>query len=262
MTKTDVSIKKRLEYHYKKFNNSNFTSDPIEFPHRFKNYYDIEISALLSSLLAYGNISQIKKSLGVLHSIMENRPNEFVKNYKNDRLENKLKSYKHRFYSNQDIINLFKVLNRIYINYDSLNYLFLLYYSESEVNLKNTISAFSNNMIGLFTKEGQLTKGIKFMFPDPIKGSACKRMNLFLRWMIRKDKVDFGLWNGIPTFKIIIPVDTHVYQIAKELKFTKRKIISWNMAEEITENLKRFDALDPIKYDFALCHLGVQKIKF
>lgn len=107
------------------------------------------------------------------------------------------------------------------------------------------------------------------MFPLPEKGSACKRMNLFLRWMVRKDELDFGLWtclsgrqDEIPTSKLIIPVDTHIARICKQLKLTKKKNVSWKMAEEITNNLKKFDPNDPVKYDFALCHIGMRKQVF
>ena len=107
-----------------------------------------------------------------------------------------------------------------------------------------------------------LSIGSKFMFPVPEKGSACKRMNLFLRWMVRKDDLDFGLWREIHTSKLVIPVDTHVARISRSLRLTKRKNVSWKMAEEITEKLKKFDPEDPVKYDFAICHIGMRKMKF
>ncbi len=109
---------------------------------------------------------------------------------------------------------------------------------------------------------GYLSRGLKFMFPLPEKGSACKRMNLFLRWMVRKDELDFGLWGEIPTSKLIMPVDTHIARICKQLKLTESKNVSWNMAEEITKNLKKFDLNDPVKYDFAICHIGMRKLSF
>jgi len=109
---------------------------------------------------------------------------------------------------------------------------------------------------------GNFSNGIKFMFPLPQKGSACKRMNLFLRWMVRNDELDFGLWNEIKPNKLIIPVDTHIAKICKQLKLTKRKNVNWKMAEEITGKLKRFDPVDPVKYDFALCHIGMRKLEF
>ncbi len=100
------------------------------------------------------------------------------------------------------------------------------------------------------------------MFPNPQKGSACKRMNLFLRWMVRKDELDFGLWEEIPKDKLLIPVDVHIARICKQLKLTKKKNVSWKMAEEITEKLKKFDSEDPVKYDFAICHIGMRKLVF
>ena len=113
----------------------------------------------------------------------------------------------------------------------------------------------------LFVEE-KVTQGIKFMFPLPSKGSVCKRMNLFLRWMVRKDELDFGLWDEIDKSKLIIPVDTHIARICRKLKLTKKKNINWNMAEEITENLKKYDPDDPVKYDFAICHIGMRKLRF
>lgn len=100
------------------------------------------------------------------------------------------------------------------------------------------------------------------MFPLPSKGSACKRINLFLRWMIRNDELDTGLWSEIPSNKLLIPVDTHIAKISRNLGLTKRKNVSWQMAVEITENLKKYDPVDPVKYDFALCHIGIRKLKF
>ena len=100
------------------------------------------------------------------------------------------------------------------------------------------------------------------MFTSPDSGSACKRMNLFLRWMVRKDELDFGLWSEIPASKLVIPVDTHVARVCKQLKLTKKKNVNWAMAEEITLNLKEFDPSDPVKYDFAICHIGMRKLRF
>jgi uncharacterized protein (TIGR02757 family) len=144
---------------------------------------------------------------------------------------------------------------------DGMKNIFLQLYREEE-SIKFALSKFSKMMIKLCAGSKPVSHGIKFMFPDPMKGSACKRMNLFLRWMIRKDELDFGLWNEIPTSKLFIPVDTHVAKICKELKLTKLKNVSWKMADEITANLKRFDNEDPVKYDFALCHIGMRKLSF
>jgi uncharacterized protein (TIGR02757 family) len=142
-----------------------------------------------------------------------------------------------------------------------LKNLFFSFYNSSEPNLKNSISKFSDYLLNKIEPR-KITPVIRFMFPNPELGSACKRMNLFLRWMVRKDELDFGIWSEIPASKLVIPVDTHVARICKSLKLTKMKNVSWKMAEEITENLKKFDPADPVKYDFAICHIGMRKLKF
>ena len=134
-------------------------------------------------------------------------------------------------------------------------------YSPLDENIKNSLSGFSYHFIVRAEDKnvkGKISQGVKFMFPMPEQGSACKRMNLFLRWMIRKDELDFGLWNEIPACKLVIPVDTHVARICTALELTKKKNVSWAMAEEITNNLKKFNPSDPVKYDFAICHIGMR----
>lgn len=257
-----ANLKRKLDYHYRYFDFSQISPDPLEFPHRFKDKRDIEISAFISSVFAYGNIKQIMSVLEKIHSIMQSSPYEFVSNYNYKEGLEIFNGIKHRFYTDVDIASLFQCLKEVYDCYGSLNYLFLLYYFEKDENLKNSIHFFSGRLVELTSKMNGVTNGIKFMFPDPYKNSACKRMNLFLRWMIRKDELDFGLWPEIPPSKLLIPVDTHIAQICGKLKLTKRKNISWAMAEEITDNLKKYNSTDPVKYDFAICHIGMRKMKF
>lgn len=255
------SLKSKLDSHYKYFDRTQISPDPIEFPHKFSNPLDIEISAFIASVFAYGNVKQINRTLDRLHLIMDWQPYSFVINY-NARSHSKFFSkVKHRFYSSGDIKNLFHGLSKVYKTHGSLKNLFLEG-SRGEFDLKISVSTFSRQMIKLCSSDSIPTRGIKFMFPDPQKGSACKRMNLFLRWMVRKDELDFGLWNEIPTSKLLIPVDVHIARICKQLKLTTRKNVSWKMAEEITNQLKKFDPDDPVKYDFAICHIGMRKLEF
>ena len=259
---TSDDLKKKLDYHYRYFDKSKISPDPLEFLHRYKNFHDIEISGIISSVFAYGNIKQIMNSLEKLHAIMSNDPYKFIIDYKFKKGNGEFDSVKHRFYTSADVSHLFQVLNKIYSEHDSLQSFFLKEQIGSEIIMKRLISSFSNRLIGLIKSGTAISHGIKFMFPDPYKGSACKRMNLFLRWMVRKDELDFGLWNKIPASKLIIPVDTHIAKICKELKLTKLKNVSWKMAEEITENLKKFDPDDPVKFDFAICHIGMRGLEF
>lgn len=258
---TKEQLKRKLDYHYKAFDKSKLSPDPLEFPHKFSYPLDIEVSAFLSSVFAFGNIKQIITTLDKLHSLISSNPFDYITNF-NRKEEKKFSGFIHRFFTENDIIKLFYGLKRVYETYGSLKYLFFLYDFPKEINYKNTISFFSNNLLDICRDHSQPSDGLKFMFPDPFKGSACKRMNLFLRWMIRKDELDFGLWGEFTTSKLVIPVDTHIARICTELKLTKRKNVSWLMAEEITENLKKFNPADPVKYDFAICHIGMRKLEF
>jgi uncharacterized protein (TIGR02757 family) len=256
------NLKQKLDHHYKSFDRTKLEPDPLQFPHLFKNEKDIEVMAFIASVFAYGNVKQIINSLQKFLAIAENKPFSFIQNFDKAGVAKGF-SFVHRFYSTKDIIQFFHLLNLIYYEFGSLKNLFISQYNETDLNTKNAITNFSNCFLDKALKEfGELSRGLIFMFPLPEKGSACKRMNLYLRWMVRKDDLDFGLWNEIPTSKLIIPVDTHVARICKQLKLTERKSVSWNMAEEITENLKKFDADDPVKYDFAICHIGMRKLEF
>ncbi len=260
--KYNSNLKNKLEYHYKTFDKSKLEPDPLQFPHLFKDENNIEVIAFIASVFAYGNVKQINNSLQKFLIISNNKPYFFIQNFRSNKIKKDV-DFIHRFYSSEDIVQLFYLLNLALNEFNSLKKLFLSGYSRDDMNTKNAIANFSNYFLTTAKSEfGQLSRGLKFMFPLPEKGSACKRMNLFLRWMVRKDELDFGLWREIPTSKLIIPVDTHVARICKQLKLTKRKNVNWKMAEEITNNLKKFDPIDPVKYDFAICHIGMRKLNF
>jgi uncharacterized protein (TIGR02757 family) len=195
--------------------------------------------------------------------VLKGRPYSFIKNFDPKKDGLKFLGVNHRFYSEDDIKKLFVILSKEINQFHSIKNIFLKDYLFSEHSVKNSINNFSNHFLNAFNQHfGHISNVIRFMFPLPEKGSACKRMNLFLRWMVRKDELDFGLWSEIPKDRLIIPVDTHIATICKNLKLTSRKNVNWQMAEEITNNLKKFDPNDPVKYDFAICHIGIRKLKF
>lgn len=259
----DMNLKQKLDYHYKAFDRSKISPDPLQFLHLFNNAKDIEAIGFIASVFAYGNVNQIINTLNRILELTSGQPYKFITEYYSDRDSYNLNGLKHRFYTEQDISLLFLILSDVYHEHDSLKNLFLKYYNEKG-DIKNALTGFSDYFIGYARRliKGNTTPGFNFMFPLPELGSACKRMNLFLRWMVRKDELDFGLWEEIPASKLIIPVDTHVARICQNLKLTKRKNISWAMAEEITENLRKYDPDDPVKYDFAICHIGMRKMNF
>ncbi len=255
-------LRKKLEYHYKKFDYSQIYPDPLIFPHRYKNKLDIEISAFVSSIFAYGKVTQIINSLEKLHTLFGDSPVQFISKFNRKENSKYLKNFKHRFYTSEDTLILFEIIKRILIENGSIKKLFLNNYSNKTENIKEALSKFSFNINEIAKRYGNASRGIKFMFPNPNNGSACKRMNLFLRWMVRKDELDFGLWKEISTSQLIIPVDTHVAKISRNIGLTKLKNVSWKMAEDITNNLKKFDSKDPVKYDFAICHIGIRNQQF
>lgn len=250
--------KSRLNRLYLYFNKQPLFDDPIIFPHRFSNPIDIEFAAFISSLFAYGNIKQILKTLDNIFSFFGDNPtNNLIS--ADRRTIQKFFNFKYRFYSAQDITNLILSLQYIYKNYSSIKTFINIERFDSAKDLIETIS---NKFLQLFknlTTENSSDIGAKFMFPLPSRGGTCKRMNLFLRWMVREDNIDFGLWKEFGTQNLVIPVDTHICKIAQKFRLTNLKSPSWNMAQQITDNLKKFDKDDPVKYDFALCHLGIRK---
>ncbi len=258
-----MNLHQKLEYHYRAFNRSRIEPDPLQFLHMFSEPKDIEAIGFLSSVFAYGNVKQINNTMNRLLKITGNSPYHFILDFNIKKDSDRFNNLKHRFYSATDIIRLFELLKDAYLKFSSLNNLFSFAFNTNEKNVKNGIKGFSNFFKKNYTnKFGEPTRGFTFMFPVPDKNSACKRMNLFLRWMVRKDELDLGIWNGILTKQLIIPVDTHIAKISRKLKLTNRKNVSWLMAEEITSELMKFDPEDPVKYDFALCHIGMRKLKF
>lgn len=257
-----MNLKQKLEYHYRAFDKTKLKPDPLEFLYLFDNPEDIELIGFIASIFAYGNVRQIENTINNLLKLFDYKPHQFISNFSvKDSI--KISGIRHRFYTEDDIKKLFFILNKEINQQRSIKNIFLKGYIFSDSNVKNGISNFSNHFLNSFQGTfGEISNGIKFMFPLPEKGSACKRMNLFLRWMVRKDDLDLGLWSEIKTNKLVIPVDTHIARICKSLKLTKRKNVSWLMAEEITNNLKKFDKYDPVKYDFAICHIGIRKLKF
>lgn len=224
--------------------------DPIQFPHRFINPQDIEIAAFLASIFAYGNRKSFIKKLDELFKIMDNNPLEFVLNFN----INSLKNFNYRFAKDFDIIEVFNILHKLYKEDRGLKALF-----EHGWKLNNSILTMLQTVSDYFYLNIQNEVGMGFyhLIPNPKNGGAIKRMNLFLRWMVRKGPVDLGLWDFIPTAELLIPIDIHVARISREMGLLKRNSNDFKAVLELTKNLKQFNPNDPIKFDFAMFGLGV-----
>ncbi len=260
-----MSLKQTLNRLYRDYNfNGRILHDPIEFPHRYKRPEDIEVSGFIASCFAYGRVDLFKPVIKRILSIMGESPYDFLVNFDLKRHGHLLSGIKYRFNENNDIICLLHMLSMALKRFKRLDALFKLHSWDNDPNIGIGQAGFVESLLGTDTSlvygKNIRPMGLLQFFPSPKKGSACKRMNLFLRWMIRDKDIDFGIWKGIPKNKLVIPLDTHIARISKCLGFTKRSSQGWKMAVEITDSLKRLDPEDPLKYDFALCHKGISKI--
>jgi len=241
-----LSVKQVLDKFYGEYDfKERILHDPIEFPHRYKRREDIEIAGFISSCFAYGKVGLFKPVIEKILSAMRGSPNDFLMEFKAKKDGRLFSGIKYRFNENKDIICLLHIISHLLRSHKSIENVFKSFYKKTD---SDTSDIYGKNL-----KPG----GLLQFFPSPSKGSACKRMNLFLRWMIRNKDIDFGIWKGIPENKLIIPVDTHIARISRCLGFTKRKSQDWKMAVEITSALKKLDSEDPLKYDFAMCHYGI-----
>jgi len=253
------TIKHLLDELYEKYKNS-YENDPIVFPHKYKNEEDIEIAGLIASSFAFGGVKLFMPIIEQILSKMGDSPAEFVRNFD---LKNDIKCFKgiyYRFHKEREIVTLIYCLSNTLREWGSLKKLFISKKNTSS-SIKEALIQFREEIIkhGISNPYFQMTN-LKKLLPSPKKGSACKRMNLFLRWMVRDKDIDFGIWKEVGKENLIIPLDTHVARISRCLGLLTRKRDGWKAAEELTQSLKKFDEQDPVKYDFALCHIGIDGI--
>lgn len=236
-------------------------NDPIEFPHRYKDTLDIEIAGFIASSFAYGRIDLFKPIIQKILNTMGVSPYDFLVNFDYEKQGKYFANIHYRFSNNKDIVSFLIALHKIIRKFKTLENLFKSNYRDTDIDISNALSnlvkTFYNFDIQLIDTN---SPGFRFLLPDPQKNSPCKRLNLFLRWMIRDKDIDFGIWKGIPPNKLIIPLDTHIGRISRCLGLTERKSDDWKTAVDITNSLILLDPEDPIKYDLPLCHYGVNKL--
>lgn len=245
-----------LNAKYLKFNNLDFIStDPICIPHLYSEKQDIEISGFFAAILAWGQRKTIINKCKELLENMDNSPYQFVINAGANELK-KLENFAHRTFNFIDLMYFIEFFKTHYSKNTSLESAFLIENRNPE-NLKLNLIHFKEYFFSLENYPKRTQKHIS----SPVSNSACKRLNMYLRWMVRHDNkgVDFGIWKTILPSQLIIPCDVHVENIARKLNLTSRPKADWKMAEEITKTLKILDPEDPTKYDFALFGMGIEK---
>lgn len=255
MTRAD-GLKEELDQLYLSYNNRKFIHpDPLEFLYDYEDIGDREIAGMIASVLAYGRVTQILKSIAPVLKRMTSSPLLFLKESSPDMLYDTFKDFKHRFTTGGELSCLLINIKNAIVKYGSLNNCFLQGLREEDDTTLSAALNFAKNL-NVFTKNR-----CNSLIPSPMGGSAFKRLNLYLRWMVRKDNVDPGGWIKVSRSKLIVPLDTHMHRISLRLGFTGRKQADIKTALEITDVLREFDKGDPVKYDFALTRLGMNNIE-
>lgn len=249
-------LKEFLDSKVEQYNTPEFIeTDPIVIPHRFSKKQDIEIAGFFAATLAWGQRVTIINKCNELLAMMGNAPHDFLLNH----LEHELKvfeKFKHRTFNGTDALYFIESLSRYYRKHETLEDAFLPQEnSDLEFPIANGLIRFHDTFFGLPNYPKRTLKHVS----TPERKSACKRLNMYLRWMVRQDNkgVDFGVWKRISPSQLVCPCDVHVERVARKLKLIRSKQINWQTAEELTANLRLLDPYDPVKYDFALFGLGV-----
>lgn len=254
--------KKTLDRFYREYDFSErLRHDPIEFPHRYSRPGDIEIAGFIASCFAYGRVDLFKPVIEKILSPGGKHPAHFIHDFSIKRDREYFSNISYRFNKEADILCLVYVLSQTLKKWGSLRALFYSFYRSDHKDIRQALDGFVDSLLRTDTApvygKNIRPPGLTQLLPGPAKGSACKRMNLFLRWMVRTKDIDLGIWNDIPPSKLIIPLDTHIARISLCLGLTHRTATDWKTAEEITGALRELDPDDPLKYDFALCHQGI-----
>jgi len=238
-------VKSALDTLYDSFNAPEAALDPIQIVRRYPEVRDREIVAFIAAGLAFGRVASVMASIQAVTAVLGPSPSLFVRDFDVRVCGAAPQHFGHRWGRGPRLVHLLTVLRDMIREFGSIERCFADGYDATHEDLAPAIEAFSARA------------GKSYFFAKPSSGSACKRMNLFLRWMVRQDAVDPGGWTLIPAAKLLVPLDTHTIRVGKCLRLTRRASPGWKMAADITAALRKLDPSDPVRYDFSLCHLGM-----
>lgn len=265
LSPTERALAESLERLYGTYGAETASSDPIVFLRGYERAEDIEVVGWIASAFAYGRVETIQANVGRILSALGPRPAaalDAVSDFRTFARE-RLDGFRHRFHSAADAAVLLFVIAEVRRRNGSVRSFFEgeLLPDDRDVSslLGRAVAKIGGFDFRPVTGRRALAAGApaRFFFPDPAAGSACKRWNLYLRWMVRRDRLDYGLWSGIPTDRLVIPTDTHIHLVSRRLGLTRRRAADWRTAREITDRLTRFDPTDPVRFDYALCRIGI-----
>lgn len=251
-----------LDELYAAFNRPESAPDPIERVRRFTRSDDREVVGFVSAGLAFGRVSSILQSIDRVLAIIGPSPADWVRACDPARDAAAFDGIVHRWVQGKDVLALLWVIRQMFDSHGSMQAFFLAGDPGGD-DVGAALDSFSARALALDLTavygRPPARPGVATFFPQPSAGSACKRLNLFLRWMVRRDALDLGVWTAVSPSRLIVPLDTHVVRVARCLRLTRVTSPGWRMAQQITAALRQMDPVDPVRYDFAMCHLGMMR---
>lgn len=254
MSRRDAELRAVFECLSLRYGADSMDSDPVALVHRYSDPRDVEVAGWIASAFAYGRVDIILANVSRLLESLGRHPAETLAS--NPPGASALSFFRHRFHGPEEAAKLLSLIGGVIRSEGSVKAFF-----ESRYRGESDIGPVLDRVCAdLLARAPEANSALRFLFPSPSGGSACKRWNLYLRWMVRRDAIDFGIWDGIPPRALVVPTDTHVHRVSRRLGLTRRKTADWTTAVEITRRLARLDADDPVKFDYAICRLGILEI--
>ncbi|MEP7310132.1 MAG: TIGR02757 family protein [Acidobacteriota bacterium] len=266
-------LRSTLDRLYSEFNHADSATDPIQIVRRYERPDDREVVGFCAAALAFGRVASVLQSIERLMSIVGDRPAAYVRTFDPARQKHAFAGFVHRWIGASDIVALLWIIKQMIDRAGSIEGFFLEGDDPSAPDITDALDSFSIRALQMDLTAAYgpparrrhaspnlpppRPRGVCYFFPRPSAGSACKRLNLFLRWMVRRDALDLGLWTRVAPARLIVPLDTHVIRVGRCLRLTRYTSPGWPMARDVTRMLRRLDPVDPVKYDFSLCHLGM-----
>ncbi len=258
----ESSLGPRLEQLYEAYNREESATDPVQIVRRYKTPADQEIVGFCAAALAFGRVASVLNTVETLARVLGPAPAAYVRRFDPAAPHPELRAMVHRWTRGVDIVALLWVLRQMLDRAASIEAFFVEGYDPAATDIGDALDSFSRRALALdlkavYGRRVPARAGVCYFFPRPSAGSGCKRLNLFLRWMVRKDEVDLGAWTSIPPAKLIVPLDTHVIRLGRCLRLTRYASPGWRMAADITSSLRAIDPADPVRFDFSICHVGM-----
>lgn len=255
------ALQARLDELYTDFDRLESATDPVHLVRPYRDPADREVVGFCAAALAFGRVASVLNSIGAVQHVLGDSPAAFVRRFDPQRDGLRLRSFVHRWTRGDDLVALLWILRQMLEQAGSIEGFFLDGDDPATPDVGPALESFSTRAHAIDVRPAYLRRprrpGVCYFFPRPSTGSGCKRLNLFLRWMVRRDAIDLGVWTRVPAARLVVPLDTHVVRVGRCLGLTRYRSPGWRMAAEITAALRELDPHDPVKYDFSLCHIGM-----